>query len=546
MKRFSHSKTFFGLSVLCGGWFVTSAFTPAAHAQATAALTPLFSFAHDANGQRPKAGLLRASDGNFYGTTTPFYNPGTLFKLAPDGTFTSLHQFTLNLEPDSELIQTRDGSIYGTANGVGGVSPRHGGIFRMAPDGTVSVVYFFNTDNSFTGPTDPVNCGLTQASNGLLYGVTTFGGNSNGGDGTFYRLNADNTVTTLHRFVDATEGGGPVGRLVQATDGNFYGLTTTGGTGNRGTIFRLTPDGTLTVLHAFKYHATGTSQPDDGSSPTAGLIQGSDGYLYGTTSGGGGGLSSKGYPDGDHGTIFRISLAGEFTVMHSFLNYDGGGPGARLIQGADGNFYGNTGSGGQGDANGNGALGTVFQMTPDGTFTALHTFTGPDGGNPQGNLTQAADGSFYGTTISGITSDDMARYGNLFRFTVSGVPHPGFFHDEVALSNGVFFLQFPISPDAYQAFGYYSYLTDPHYIYHFDLGYEYVFPAADGHVGVYLYDFKSNGFFYTSPSFPFPYLYDFSLNTVLYYYPDPSNAGHYNTNGYRFFYRFDTGKIFTK
>ena len=95
-------------------------------------------------------------------------------------------------------------------------------------------------------------------------------------------------------------------------------------------------------------------------------------------------------------------------------------------------------------------------------------------------------------------------------------------------------------------FGYYSYLDDPAYIYHFDLGFEYVFDAANGFNGVYLYDFASNTFFYTSPSFPFPYLYDFTLNTVLYYYRDPNDPTHYNTNGVRYFYRFDTGEILSK
>ena len=121
--------------------------------------------------------------------------------------------------------------------------------------------------------------------------------------------------------------------------------------------------------------------------------------------------------------------------------------------------------------------------------------------------------------------------------------HPAFFTGEAALSNGVYYLAFPNNGNL---FGYYSYLSDPHYIYHFDLGYEYIFDAADGKSGVYLYDFKSGGYFYTSPSFPFPYLYDFSLSTTLYYYPDPNNPGRYNTNGVRYFYNFATGKIITK
>lgn len=118
-----------------------------------------------------------------------------------------------------------------------------------------------------------------------------------------------------------------------------------------------------------------------------------------------------------------------------------------------------------------------------------------------------------------------------------------FFNGEVALSNGVYYLAFSANGNI---FGYYSFLTDPHYVYHFDLGYEYVFDAADGNAGVYLYDFKSQHFFYTSPGFPFPYLYDFSLNTVLYYYPDPNNPGRYNTNGVRYFYNFATSQIITE
>ena len=117
-----------------------------------------------------------------------------------------------------------------------------------------------------------------------------------------------------------------------------------------------------------------------------------------------------------------------------------------------------------------------------------------------------------------------------------------FLTGEASVGNGVYYLAF--GNGGY--FGYYSYLTDPHYIYHFDLGYEYVFDAKDGNNGVYLYDFQSNGFFYSSPAFPFPYLYDFTLNTVLYYYTDPNHAGRYNTNGIRYFYDFATGKIISK
>ena len=119
--------------------------------------------------------------------------------------------------------------------------------------------------------------------------------------------------------------------------------------------------------------------------------------------------------------------------------------------------------------------------------------------------------------------------------------HPAFFNGEVSVGNAVNYLAFSNG----NFFGYYSYLTNASYIYHFDLGYEYVFDANDGHDGIYLYDFASNTFFYTSPSFPFPYLYDFSLNAVLYYFPNTSSPGHYTTNP-RSFVNLATGAFITK
>jgi plastocyanin len=118
---------------------------------------------------------------------------------------------------------------------------------------------------------------------------------------------------------------------------------------------------------------------------------------------------------------------------------------------------------------------------------------------------------------------------------------PTFFTGEIPLGNGVYYLQFPNGTP----FGYYAYLSDPHFIYHFDMGYEYWFDANDGHSGVFFYDFAANTFFYSSPSFPFPYLYDFGLNTILYYYPDTQMPGHYTTNP-RFFFNFATNQIITR
>ena len=137
---------------------------------------------------------------------------------------------------------------------------------------------------------------------------------------------------------------------------------------------------------------------------------------------------------------------------------------------------------------------------------------------------------------SGNVSVDNLCYVN----SVTRQPAPDFFQGEVPVGNGVYYLEFAQTGNA---FGYYSYLFDARYIFHFDLGYEYIFDAQDGNAGAYLYDFKSNSFFYTSPSFPFPFLYDFKLRAFLYYYPDPNNPGRYNTDGVRYFYNYSTGQI---
>lgn len=207
-----------------------------------------------------------------------------------------------------------------------------------------------------------------------------------------------------------------------------------------------------------------------------------------------------------------------------------------LLPAADGAFYGTTPGTGFDPNNG----GTIYHVTQDGTFGSLHTFTSREGTTPQAALVQGDDGNFYGAAaFAGVSSNN----GTIFRFSPDGGPvHSVFFTGETALDNGVYYLGFPGG----NVFGLYSYLSDSRYVYHFDLGYEYVFDAYDGQPGVYLYDFKSQDFFYTSPVFPFPYLYDFNLGSVVYYYPDPNNPGRYNTNSTRYFYVYRTGQIISK
>ena len=479
------------------------------HGQQIASLTTLHSFA-GSDGAGPSAGLIQGDDGNFYGTTygggagdvtANIAGDGTIFQLTPAGALTTLYSFSGGdgANPEAGLAQDGDGNLYGTTY-AGGAGGNGGIIFRLTPAGVLTTLDTLNAGDG----RKPIS-GLTPGGDGNFYGTTSGGG---GNDGTVFQLTPTGTLTVLHAF-DSDDGSGPL-TLVQGSDGNFYGCTNGGGEEFDGTIFQLTPAGNLTTLHTFGYN--------DGAGPSAGLVQGSDGNFYGTTTNGGDAYGA--------GTVFRISSGGDLTTLHVFGYSDGAHPKGGLVQGSDGNFYGTTSEGG--DANGDG---TVFEMTPAGVLTTLVFFNGNNGQGPQGNLVQGSDGSFYGVTYSGGSDDN----GTVFKLTLT-TPPPDFFSTEVPLDTGVYYLAFPTG----NYFGYYSYLADPAYLYHFDLGYEYVFDAADGHSGIYLYDFASGGFFYTSPAFPFPYLYDFALQSVVYYYPDPSRAGHYNIDGVRYFYVFNT------
>jgi uncharacterized repeat protein (TIGR03803 family) len=163
-------------------------------------------------------------------------------------------------------------------------------------------------------------------------------------------------------------------------------------------LFRISPSGSYTTLYSF------VGSPNDGSTPVSGLVQGSDGNLYGTALDGG--------THGD-GTVFRISPSGTYTNLHSFVGYpnDGTEPYAGLVQGSDGNFYGTTYQGGTNN------YGTVFRISPSGSFTNLYSFVRPpDGSEPQARLVQGSDGNFYGTAYDGGTNDD----GTVFRISPSG------------------------------------------------------------------------------------------------------------------------------
>ena len=174
----------------------------------------------------------------------------------------------------------------------------------------------------------------------------------------------------------------------------------------------------------------------------------------------------------------------------------------------------------------------------NGGVTNLKNFNANGNGGDLGDWASGSNDAFNAFSDSGVENNLTSVDVRVMDVIGWDLTHPPFFMGEVPLSNGVYYLQFPNGTP----FGYYSYLTDPRFIYHFDMGFEYWFDANNADRGIFFYDFMSNHFFYTSPSFRFPYLYDFSLNTVLYYYPDPNRPGHYSTNP-RYFYNFATGQI---
>jgi uncharacterized repeat protein (TIGR03803 family) len=307
-------------------------------------------------------------------------------------TCTVLYNFGVNpVRPNDPIFQGvmaqgRDGDLYtGSRDEWTGSD---GTVFKMTPAGKLTVLHLFDGTDG-----DDPSGGLTLGTDGMFYGATPGGGLYS--YGTVFKMTPSGELTTIHNFTGGDDGGYPMAPPIEASDGNFYGTTSYGGaTGNIGTIYRVTPSGVLTTLNSF-----GLSSSSAGDYANGPLVQGTDGFLYGTTHYGG--------PD-DLGTIFSASpLTGQITTMFSFDGTNGGNPLAALIQASDGNFYGTT----AGVSNG----GTAFRISAGGEFTVLHTFTGrSDGANPVGGLTQATDENLYGTST----------FGPAYRLSLGGVLTP--------------------------------------------------------------------------------------------------------------------------
>lgn len=367
-------------------------------------------FDNPSDAGQPNGPLLQASDGNFYGTTRgggtntcSIYACGAIFKITPTGSETVLHSFGASASdghfPTSSLMQAADGTLYGTTARGGDYDS--GTVFKITPDGTYSVLYSFG--GTPADGTVPIGA-LIQGSDGNLYGTTSTGGTNfcpqppvaANNCGTFFKLTPGGVETVLYSFgATATDGFEPGAALLQASDGNFYGTTSVGGTYNGGTVFKLTPSGTETVLYSFGAAPVLGSAPQ-GVAPQGPLIEDQSGNFLGTTVAGG-----KLGCDTGCGTVFRITPDGSLSTLYSFAGAstgDGYGPAPFLIQGNDGNFYGTTISGG---AFGGDLVGTAFRLTPEGTETVLYSF-GPLNQNPSdpgAGLIQANDGAFYGAAF---------------------------------------------------------------------------------------------------------------------------------------------------
>lgn len=359
-----------------------------------------FTTLHDfagADGTGSWGAVVQGSDGALYGTTYYGGNGGgTVFKISTSGTLTTLYTFCAlsgcadGAQPRARLGETANGDFYSTTStgGLGSCPSGCGTVYKITPSGTLTTLYSFSgTDGS--DPTD----GLVPAANGYLYATTVQGGVNQCppfvGCGTVFRITTGGSLTSLHSFT-GSDGSQVYARVVQAENQELYGSASGGDNdacpGGCGTIYKMTPNGVLTMLHSFN----GT----DGAAPVGGLIQTANGTLYGETNLGGA---------NNHGAIYKITPNGALTTVYSFCSQshcaDGAGPSADMVQANDGDFYGTTQSGGAG------GQGTIFKITPGGTLTILHHFCSQsgctDGAKPEGGLTQATNGDFYGTTLNG-------------------------------------------------------------------------------------------------------------------------------------------------
>ena len=317
--------------------------------------TQFYPFGSD--GTNPGGALTLGGDGNYYGTTTAggAAGNGVLFRLSAAGIYTDLHDFaggSDGAEPIAPPIQASDSNFYGTTVGTVGAST----VYRYEPNGTFTTIYNFGAAQG-----QYVVAPLIEGSDGNLYGTAEGGGNASS-CGTIFKLSTAGEMLWTYNFPCGVGGASPFGPLLQASDGNYYGTTFSGGNLlNCGVVFRLNQSGAVTVLYAFKNTA-------DGANPEGGLAQGTDGNFYGTTASGGRNFG---------GTLFQISPNGVHKILYYFAAA-GKEPRAAPIQDTNGTFYGTTYTGGRY------GYGTVYSLNMGlGPFVTFVQPTGAVGGGAQ-------------------------------------------------------------------------------------------------------------------------------------------------------------------
>ena len=375
------------------------------------------------DGHNPNA-VIQGTNGNLFGTTLSGGTGysinggyGTIFEITTSGNsvgtyrFCSVSKCADGFYPVAGLALGADGNLYGTteSGGTGANCTNREGcgtLFQITPSSKLTTLYNFCSLAACSDGQIP-QLTLVQGPNGNFFGATWEGGSHNSsrcgapGCGTVFEITPAGSLTTLHQFcqTDCSDGADPQTSLVVGPDGNLYGGSNASVNPMLGTLFSMSAAGGFYLLHQF----IGTSEGDQ----PIGLLAGNDGNIYGTAGAGGSGAHCN--RNGICGTLFQLTPSGDFTTVYNFCSLtsclDGEGPGLGIVQGTDGNFYGTTFQGGTGVAlNICDKCGVLFQITPAGQLTVLHDFCSQSNctdGYGGGTLVQATDGKFYGTSPKG-------------------------------------------------------------------------------------------------------------------------------------------------
>lgn len=386
--------------------------------------TVLHKFKGRNDGMRAVSTLTPDGQGNFYGTTSKGgkHAAGTVFRIGRDGTLTTIYAFKGGSDGASPVAGVNfgpDGALYGTTvtggvtssenrratNGTGGTECNANGgcgiVFRLTTDGHETIVHVFTGELDGAHPEGSV----TFDRKGNLYGTTAGGGMSGGaGSGTVYKILPKGKEKILHAFGLGVDAEVPVANVVLDKAGNIFGAALEGTEYQEGAIFKITPDGVESLLHALGFSV-------DGGLPASDLMIDKTGNLYGTAAQGG---------EFAVGTVFKVAQDGEFTVLHHFAGIegdtiDGSRPNGGVVADAKGNLYGTTREGGAHDH------GVIYKIAPDGKETLLHEFTGGnDGSDPSATLALDDAGNIYGTTVYGGSTKGACGSlgcGTVFRLT---------------------------------------------------------------------------------------------------------------------------------